>query len=83
MEILIATAIFGGSLVGIIFVSHENSRTKYSKGFWKENNVLIIIAVVVSLLFGGCVYSCLNDTPVDSGFNEWTGEPTNKTPFGY
>lgn len=82
MEFIASIVVFLILLLVLYFIYKKDS-TENSKGFWEESQSLIIGAAVFCLLLGGCTRACNTDKTVDSGFNEWTGEPKNKTPFGY
>lgn len=71
-------------LMAFFFYPMDNiDNSDNSNGFWHKYKSLFIIAGVISLLLGVLLNSCDPYAQVDSGFNEWTGEPKNKDPFNY
>lgn len=64
-------------LLAILYFMYKKDCDENSQGFWKESKSLIIGAAVFCLLLGGCAHACDTDKTVDSGFNEWTGKPSN------
>lgn len=76
MEFVLSIVLFLIILVVLYFI-YKNDYTENSQGFWEEGKSLIIGAAVFCLLLGGCTRACNTDKTVDSGFNEWTGKPSN------
>lgn len=76
MEFILSIIVFL-ILLAILYFLYKNDYNENSQGYWNECKSLIIGAAVFCLLLGGCARSCDTDKKVNSGFNEWTGKPSN------
>lgn len=76
MEFVLSIVLFL-ILLFVLYFIYKTDYNENSQGFWEESKSLIICAAVFCLLLGGCTRSCNTDKTVDSGFNEWTGKPSN------
>lgn len=72
---------FIGAMIGTVIIAHNRATNKSTI---KAKLLVAACFVVLAIAVTKCCDEAMKPSPYASkDFNEWTGEPKNKTPFGY